>query len=92
VKIILNTLSLVVMGRMGRYEGNVMTWVRSSNGKLIDRTLRYLDRLIEQRGLPHPGRDALVGMVFETQAGIGPDEAVILRVLDRIRTEARSRP
>jgi N-acetylmuramic acid 6-phosphate etherase len=92
VKIILNTLSLVVMGRMGRYEGNVMTWVRSSNGKLIDRTLRYLDRLIEQRGLPHPGRDSLVGMVFETQAGIGPDEAVILRVLDRIRTGARSRP
>ncbi len=92
VKIILNTLSLVVMGRMDRYEGNVMTWVRSSNGKLIDRTLRYLDRLIAQRGLPHPGRDSLIGMVFETQARIGSDEAVILRVLEWIKSEARSRP
>ncbi len=92
VKIILNTLSLVVMGRMGRYEGNVMTWVRSSNGKLIDRTLRYLDRLITKRGLPHPGREALIVMVFETQAAIGSDEAVILRVLERIRSEAQSRP
>jgi N-acetylmuramic acid 6-phosphate etherase len=92
VKIVLNTLSLVVMGRMGRYEGNVMTWVRSSNGKLVDRTLRYLDRLIEQRGLPHPGRPSLVKMVFDTQASIGSDEAVILKVLERIRSEAQSRP
>ena len=92
VKIVLNTLSLVVMGRMGRYEGNVMTWVRSSNGKLIDRTLRYLDRLIEQRKLPHPGRTNLVSMVFDTQATIGSDEAVILKVLERIRSEAQSRP
>jgi N-acetylmuramic acid 6-phosphate etherase len=91
IKIILNTLSLVVMGRMDRYEGNVMTWVRSSNGKLIDRTLRYLDHLIARRGLPHPGRESLVGMVFETQARIGSDEAVILRVLERIKTEAQSR-
>jgi N-acetylmuramic acid 6-phosphate etherase len=86
VKLLLNTLSLVVMGRMGRYEGNVMTWVRASNGKLIDRTLRYLDRLIGQRGLPHPGRQELAERVFRAQSDAHPDEAVILRVLDSLKT------
>ena len=32
-------------GRPRRYEGNVMTWVRPSNYKLIDRTIRYVDLL-----------------------------------------------
>jgi N-acetylmuramic acid 6-phosphate etherase len=72
------------MGRFGRFEGNVMTWVRASNGKLIDRTLRYLDHLIERRGLIHPGRDALVRMVFEEHGKAGPDEAVILRVIQNL--------
>ena len=31
-------------------------------------------------------------MVFDTQATIGSDEAVILKVLERIKNEARSRP
>ena len=81
VKMLLNSLSLLVMGRLDRYEGNVMTWVRASNGKLIDRTLRYLERLISQRGLPPKPRDELVRLIFETHPKLGPDEALILRIL-----------
>ena len=85
VKILLNTLSLLVMGRIDRYEGNVMTWVRASNGKLIDRTLRYLERLIAARGLPDPGRPELIRLVFELQPGLLPDEPLILKILNRIK-------
>jgi N-acetylmuramic acid 6-phosphate etherase len=81
VKMILNIHSLMVMGRLQRYEGNVMTWVRPSNGKLIDRTARYLEFLIKKRGLPAQSREALIGKIFDTQASIEPDEAVILKIL-----------
>lgn len=48
LKLALNTHSTLVMGRLGRYEGNVMTWVKPSNNKLIDRSIRYIDFLLQQ--------------------------------------------
>lgn len=95
VKLLLNTLSLLVMGRLDRYEGNVMTWVRASNGKLIDRTLRYLERLIEQRGLYpearlRPSREKLARMIFETQPTLKPDEPLILTLLKKLESAPRT--
>jgi N-acetylmuramic acid 6-phosphate etherase len=84
IKILLNTLSLMVMGKIGRYEGNVMTWVRASNGKLIDRTLRYLEFLIEKRGLPKQERGVLIEKVFEIRETVGANEAVVLRLLEAL--------
>jgi N-acetylmuramic acid 6-phosphate etherase len=84
VKMILNTHSLMVMGLIGRYEGNVMTWVRASNGKLIDRTLRYLDFLIQKRGLNHPGREKLLAMLFDEMKHIGPNDAMVLKILEKL--------
>lgn len=84
VKMILNTHSLMVMGLVGRYEGNVMTWVRASNGKLIDRTLRYLDFLIDKRNLANPGRDRLLEMMFSEMPTIGPNEAMVLKILEKL--------
>lgn len=40
LKILINNLSTLIMGRLGRYESNVMTFVRASNYKLIDRAAR----------------------------------------------------
>jgi len=87
VKMLLNTLSLLVMGRLDRYDGNIMTWVRASNGKLIDRTLRYLEKLIERKGLPPRSREELTRMIFETQPHLAPDEALILRILDKLSSQ-----
>ncbi len=42
VKIILNNLSTLIMGRMNRYESNIMTYVKPTNYKLIDRAARYV--------------------------------------------------
>ena len=85
IKLILNTLSLLVMGKLGRYEGNVMTWVRASNGKLVDRTLRYLEFLIQKRKLPAIDRKTLIEKIFEIQDQTGPDEAIILKTLESLR-------
>jgi N-acetylmuramic acid 6-phosphate etherase len=39
------------MGRMGRYEGNVMTYLRASNNKLIDRAIRYIDMILIRKDI-----------------------------------------
>ena len=51
LKLILNTLSTLVMGKLGRFEGNLMTWVRPSNNKLIDRAIRYSQILLKEKGI-----------------------------------------
>ena len=87
VKLILNTLSLMVMGRLNRFEGNVMTWVRASNGKLIDRTLRYLEKLIENRGFKPVPKPELIRRIFDAQSNVSPNEPVILRILSDLEQE-----
>ena len=51
LKLILNTLSTLVMGKLGRFQGNLMTWVRPSNNKLIDRAIRYSQLLLKEKGI-----------------------------------------
>ena len=85
IKLLLNTLSLMVMGKLKRYEGNVMTWVRASNGKLIDRTLRYLEFLMQKRGLKALPREDLIRLVFSARETAGANEAVILTVLENLK-------
>ena len=48
LKLVLNTHSTLVMGRIGRYYSNMMTYVKPSNYKLIDRTIRYVQNLLKQ--------------------------------------------
>jgi N-acetylmuramic acid 6-phosphate etherase len=50
LKIILNTHSTLVMGRIGRFHKNLMTFVRPTNGKLIDRSMRYVKWLLKDDG------------------------------------------
>lgn len=42
LKMLLNAHSTLLMGRLNRYVSNVMTWVKPSNLKLIDRATRYV--------------------------------------------------
>jgi len=42
VKILLNNASTLIMGRLNRYESNIMTYVKPTNYKLIDRAARYV--------------------------------------------------
>lgn len=49
VRLIMINHSTVVFGRLGFYQGNLMTFVKPSNFKLIDRVVRYVQFLAETR-------------------------------------------
>lgn len=49
LKMLLNMHSTLLMGLMGRYESNVMTYVRPSNNKLVDRCVRYATQLLKEK-------------------------------------------
>jgi len=46
--------------------------------------VRYLDFLIEKRGLQHPGREKLLEMMFEEMKTIGPNDAMVLKILEKL--------
>lgn len=81
LKLLLNAHSTVVMGRMGRFESNLMTWVTPTNGKLIDRTVRYCEELLRMRGKSIPAYDELVKKIFlELDAGKA-NESIVMNVV-----------
>ncbi len=45
VKLVMNTVSTITMARMGRIQSNWMSWVETSNKKLIDRATRLIGEL-----------------------------------------------
>lgn len=81
LKVMMNNLSTVIMGRMGRYESNLMTWVRASNNKLVDRAVRYADFLLQQKGV-HVSYEDLVQACFRLKEEVPRDQALVLRLVD----------
>lgn len=81
LKIILNNLSTLVMGRMHRYESNLMTWVRASNNKLVDRAVRYADTLLRQKGI-EVKYDELVQACFRLKEQIPRDQSLVLMIVN----------
>jgi N-acetylmuramic acid 6-phosphate etherase len=80
LKILLNTHSTLLMGRLNRYESNLMTWVRASNFKLIDRTVRYVLILLAQQGITKT-YDEVVHACFKLKDSTPRDEALVLKIV-----------
>ena len=80
LKMLLNTHSTLVMGRLGRYEGNLMSYVKPSNNKLIDRTIRYVRLLLEQHGIDTSYDDAAYAC-FQVKENLKPDEPIVLHIV-----------
>jgi N-acetylmuramic acid 6-phosphate etherase len=86
IKLCLNAHSTLLMGRLGRYEGNLMTFVRPSNYKLIDRACRYAKILLQKRGVQKIDEEKLVKLCFEIGGSPGPVVLNLVRVyLDHLR-------
>jgi N-acetylmuramic acid 6-phosphate etherase len=91
LKMILNIHSTLVMGRMGRYESNLMTWVRPSNNKLIDRAARYVLLLLERDGVTCSYEQVirrLFTVIDELSSGIAgslTDHPIVLETYRSIR-------
>ena len=80
LKVLLNTHSTLVMGRLGRYENNIMTWVRPSNNKLIDRTIRYILILLNDKGISKSYEEVCFKL-FEEMEDMKPDDSLVLKTL-----------
>lgn len=83
LKMILNIHSTLIMGRLGRYEGNIMTYVRASNNKLIDRSVRYIDLIIRNNGIKLTYEE-LVHILFEMLEKTPSDHAIVLTTVAEI--------
>lgn len=64
LKLLLNTHSTLIMGILERYEGNMMTYVRASNLKLVNRAFRYINHLLEKEKIQIP-QEEILKMIFE---------------------------
>jgi N-acetylmuramic acid 6-phosphate etherase len=82
LKMLLNAHSTLIMGLLERYRGNVMTWVRPSNYKLIDRAARYIIQILSEVD-KKPRYEDVVEKIFEESEGLSDNEAIVLKVLER---------
>jgi N-acetylmuramic acid 6-phosphate etherase len=81
VKVLLNSHSTLIMGRMGRYQDNLMTYVKPSNNKLIDRAIRYIRLLLARQHNLHPSYETVAQQLFKEREAMEADEAIVLKTL-----------
>lgn len=85
LKMALNIHSTLVMGRLGRYLDNLMTFVKPSNNKLIDRAIRYVRLLLQRRNGKAPDYATVARALFEQKAVLKPGEPIVLRTIESLR-------
>lgn len=86
LKLLLNIHSSLVMGRLGRYEGNLMTWVKPSNNKLIDRSIRYVQAILGREGRTDLTYADICYALFQVLENLKPEEPVVLKTLAALRS------
>ncbi len=84
LKFLLNAHSTLIMGRLRRYENNLMTWVSPSNGKLIDRTARYVDHLLKAEGI-NKTYEEIVKAIFDIT--LKKDRSMVLEIFHHIKRD-----
>ncbi len=91
LKQMLNIHSTLVMGRLGRYQDNLMTWVTPTNGKLVDRAVRHVRHLLANAGRPEIHYERVVEQLFAEMEQTKPGESVVLRTFRALVRDADSR-
>ncbi|MCB0357871.1 MAG: hypothetical protein KDD40_12730, partial [Bdellovibrionales bacterium] len=84
LKMLLNSHSTLVMGKLRRYKNNLMTWVKPSNGKLIDRACRYVQYLLQFRGQQVP-YEVVVKELFEQIKLINNTDSIVLKTYESLK-------
>src|SRR6185295_4503512 len=85
LKMALNMHSTLVMGRHGRFESNVMTWVKPSNKKLIDRAIRYVEYLLHHQGVMGFSYKDICYQLFEEAERMTPAQSVVLMTVESLK-------
>ncbi len=84
LKMLLNAHSTLIMGRIGRYEDNLMTYVSANNFKLIDRSVRYVRLLLERHHkLEVPYRDVARILLSEKEK-LKPNEPIVPKTVEAL--------
>jgi N-acetylmuramic acid 6-phosphate etherase len=89
LKMVLNNHSTVVMGCLGRYDSNIMTYVAPANNKLIDRATRYVEYLLDQNGYQKPDYDDLVQKLYEISKGLVKTDSVVRETYSAVIKEVK---
>ncbi len=89
LKMLINAHSTLVMGRLRRYEANVMTYVSATNHKLIDRAVRYARVLLKGRHGLEPSYAEVVKRLFVERGRLAPDESIVHRLVEHFSTHSR---
>lgn len=86
LKMLMNIHSTLIMGRLGRYKGNMMTWVYPTNGKLIDRASRYVQALLLEDGFGFSYAE-VVTAIFEMKKRISGNQSIVLETYEFLRQQ-----
>ncbi len=89
LKLVLNTHSTLVMARLGRCRGNLMTYVKPTNYKLIDRAIRYISHLYREQYGAEVAYEAVARQLFEDRLNLRPDEPIVLKTLANLAPHTR---
>ncbi len=83
LKMVLNIHSTLIMGRLDRFEGNLMTWVRTSNNKLIDRAIRYTEILLKVRSIEKTYEE-IATELFIVKKELPSDRPLVMSLVERL--------
>jgi N-acetylmuramic acid 6-phosphate etherase len=89
LKMLLNIHSTLLMGRLGRYKRNLMTWVYPTNGKLIDRATRYARTLLLEDGI-EVSYEKVVRKLFELKGQVTANESIVLATYEALKAIERT--
>jgi N-acetylmuramic acid 6-phosphate etherase len=77
LKLMLNIHSTLVMGKLGFYQGNLMTSLYPSNHKLIDRAIRYTQYRYENVTGKPIDYDETAQAVFKQMQNLAPNQSIV---------------
>jgi len=87
LKLALNILSTLVMGRLGFYQGNLMTSLYPSNHKLIDRAIRYTRyRYHQEIGIELP-YEQVAEAVFTEMQNLQPGQSIVAKAIAHLKIQ-----
>jgi N-acetylmuramic acid 6-phosphate etherase len=70
------------MGRLGRYSSNIMTFVKPTNYKLIDRSARYVLYL-----RPTTSYEEAIKAIYLLKPTLKYDEPIVLKVIEYLEKQ-----
>ena len=91
LKMLLNIHSTLTMGRLHRYRHNLMTYVKPTNGKLIDRAARYIIWLLKIDADKDFSYEDVIYEIFYQSDRLSEDDSIVMRVYNQLKNKKGGR-